>query len=716
MVQLAAEEQGLALVEPESLPRNGTFWVVTSNGLTAPYPCFPGTSILPVYSIVDGIYLVDQTGGQVNPTVRRFSAQSLDAAAVSPLEVLANSVLNLIGEIQAATELRELRQMCSALGMDGPPGFDETGEGGSYTNQFTSTFVIDTNLLWLELTNVSSGTVHAQLHSGTNQFTTNQVFAIWTTTNLLAAWQVEAEVWPTCEQTSVAPFTLPMLNREMLFVRSEDWTDKDSNADGVPDWWLWKYLHTLDLNATNLDSTGLNTLGDDFTNSIDPNIIVFTAGTTNLEVVQTTVAVQLNITGGEPAYYAVLVNDTNQAGAVWQPFSGTNLTVTLGSTDGNYDVWVGLKGWPEDATETWDTDSLTFTLDRVAPVLKITNPIIANGSATVIKPYLQLQGWADKPLASLSYDISNATGLFTNLDAVMTDVAGFDAALNEYRTNYFQAYDVPLATNDNWITLRATDRAGNTATTNFNVVLDYSGATNPPTVNLIWPLDGMAVSGTNITIRGTTSDETETIQATIVNGDGTTNVVEGLVERNGMFWIENVPLNGTNQISLQATDAAGNMTTNNFTVIPSDLILTIDYTPSGDALYQPSGAVGGTVSDPAATVWVNGLEVTNYWDDGTTTYWSADNVPIVGMGTATFDVEVSTGAGGEPLQFRAMTMSGGGGGGATVNASKTVEMEPMIKITHYQFTETTLEQMFETVVQLKPQKEWRTVPQARSAR
>ena len=109
-----------------------------------------------------------------------------------------------------------------------------------------------------------------------------------------------------------------------------------------------------------------------------------------------------------------------------------------------------------------------------------------------------------------------------------------------------------------------------------------------------------AVSGTNITIRGTMSDECGTIQATVIGGDGSTNVVEGLVERNQNFWIENVPLNGTNQITLKATDAAGNVTTTNFTVYPAAIQLKITYTPTGDALWQRTGTVGGTVSDPAA--------------------------------------------------------------------------------------------------------------------
>jgi len=56
-------------------------------------------------------------------------------------------------------------------------------------------------------------------------------------------------------------------------------------------------------------------------------------------------------------------------------------------------------------------------------------------------------------------------------------------------TNFVQCYDVPLATNDNFITLRMADVAGNTTTTNFDLVLDYTGATNPPAIQLDWPAE-----------------------------------------------------------------------------------------------------------------------------------------------------------------------------------------------------------------------------------
>jgi hypothetical protein len=81
------------------------------------------------------------------------------------------------------------------------------------------------------------------------------------------------------------------------------------------------------------------------------------------------------------------------------------------------------------------------------------------------------------------------------------------------------------------------------------------------------------------------SNETGTIQATVINGDGTTNVIRGLVGRNHLFWIEHVPLNGTNEISLQTADASGtNTAPSNLMVNPSAITLTIDYKSTVDDL------------------------------------------------------------------------------------------------------------------------------------
>ncbi len=458
--------------------------------------------------------------------------------------------------------------------------------------------------------------------------------------------------------------------------------NEDSDHDGLPDWWEWKYFGSFDQGQKyrydalyhywafdgldDYDGDGVSNL-QEYQNGTDPNKIRFTLISTNDFVNHTNVAVQIRLEGGVPSYYAIFVNQASTTN--WLPYVSSNLTVNLGTTDATYNVVVGLKGLPAEATQTWR--EYEFYKDTRPPVLSITNPALVNAASTVIKPYLQLRGAADEELASLSYDISNAAGLFTNQDVFVNDQF-FDTNTMDFTTNYFHAYDVPLMTNGNVLTVRVTDRAGNTATTNFTVVLNYATATNPPVVKILWPQAGLRVSGTNTTLRGTTSDETGAIAATVVNGDGTTNVIEGVIERNGTFWVENVPLNGTNQISIQVTDAAGNVTTTNFAVKPSSIHLQITGTPQGDDLWKGRGLVSGVVSASTAAVTVNGANATVATTanaDGTYD-WYADDVPIYGSGTAEFNA-------------KATPANSGGIGGSSGGAGNfmTVEMPSTVMIT-----------------------------------
>ncbi|HSY19510.1 MAG TPA: hypothetical protein VK815_14305 [Candidatus Acidoferrales bacterium] len=441
---------------------------------------------------------------------------------------------------------------------------------------------------------------------------------------------------------------------------------EDASGNGLPDWWDWHWFGTYAYSSTNLDGSGSATLLDDYNNGLDPNVIYFSIQATNDYVNHTNVSIQLSISGGIPSYYAVFVDST--ATTNWLAFSTTNLTVNLGSTDGTYDVVVGLKGFATNATETWQ--NYAFILDQTPFLVTVTNPVLVSQTATVAKPYLQLQGFANGAVYSLSYDLSNAAGVFTKQDVFVSDQV-FDVSTFAFTTNYFQAYDVPLATNANNITLHAADRAGNITTTNFTVILDYSSTTNPSVLTLLWPQDGMRVSGTNCAIRGTFSDETGTLVAQVVTGLGTTNIVtntvNGLIERNNMFWLENVPLNGTNQITIQATNAAGIMTTTNFTILPASFNLVVGLGPIWDS-YR--GNVIGYVADANATIWVNGVQGTNY-HDGT---WSADGVPVYGCGTATFDVSASSGAG-------------------TAAISTELEMPPKIIVTGYALAESNVDSL-----------------------
>ena len=231
--------------------------------------------------------------------------------------------------------------------------------------------------------------------------------------------------------------------------------NEDSDYDGLPDWWEYCWFGDYTHTGGELDANG-NTLLSDYQSGADPydpNVIAFTIEATNDYVNTATVGVQLAITAGTPAYYAVLIN--GQTTKNWLPFVSTNLTVSLGATDGVYDVNVGLRGYATNATQAWS--DYRFTLDRVVPVTAITYPVLSGGAATVTKPYLQVQGLANEQLSSLTYDINNALGVVTNLDGFVTDQV-FDTNRFDFTTNYFQCYDVPLATNGpNIITVHATD-------------------------------------------------------------------------------------------------------------------------------------------------------------------------------------------------------------------------------------------------------------------
>jgi hypothetical protein len=354
---------------------------------------------------------------------------------------------------------------------------------------------------------------------------------------------------------------------------------------------------------------------------------------------------EVNVLGGVPLSVTMLVNDTNTADAVWEDFTSTNLVVTLGSTDGVYNVKVGLSNLPEGMNPVWR--NLQITLDTTPPVITITNPV----SPTVTRPYLQLQGYANEEVTAISYDLTNAAGAVSNVMGFVTGEA-FDTNLFDYTTNFFQCYDVPLTNGLNAITLRVTDRAGNMTVTNLNYTLDYSVATNPPVISLIWPQPGMLLSGTNFTLRGMLNDETATVSAQITDTNGDTNVVTGLVERGGRFWEENLPLSGgTNSLTVTATDAAGNVTVTNFTVVQSALTFTMN--PIYADMFQPVQTVTGKIGDPDDTVEVNGVEGVNN-GDGT---WEADNVPTYGNGTGTATFDAAAFAAGQTTPASGATQS-----------------------------------------------------------
>ncbi len=343
------------------------------------------------------------------------------------------------------------------------------------------------------------------------------------------------------------------------------------------------------------------------------------------------------VSGGPAAAMAYLVNNTNFASARWFPFSAVPW-VFLGTNDGTYSIWFGFRG--SDGTNYWSMT--TITLDTTPPFLVITNPT-ANA---ISKPMIQLQGYSIEQLASLIFAVTNSQGANASGEGLVTDQC-FDPNLSKFTTNWFECLDIGLTLGTNYVSLQATDLAGNVTATNLIYVFSTNGDSTPPAMTLFWPQDGTQISGTDFSVRGILDDETANLTAQIISTNGITNIVSGLVERDGKFWVESLPLaQGTNLLLLTATDSAGNTSATNISVFQGAHTMTIDE-PTSDDLWNQTLTVTGTIDDVSDyTVWVNGQKAAFTGGNA----WTATNVYLPQGGTAV-------------IQARAIPNSDNGGNG-----------------------------------------------------
>jgi hypothetical protein len=409
-----------------------------------------------------------------------------------------------------------------------------------------------------------------------------------------------------------------------------------------PDCWN-QWWATASANAD--DQYGSNF--EDYLVGRDPNRILFRASFPNDHVSASAVNASVVVQAGVAYQMAVLTNSTNFATANWVTYSPT-VPVSLGPANGWYDVWIGLKGDAPTSVQTWQ--GYRVMLDTAAPAIYITSPL----GSTVSRPVLQLQGYSPEPLASISYDVANSAGTFTGLEGYVVG-QWFDTNSLAFTTNWFECVDIPLTNGVNSITLHATDLAGNLANYVYNYTLDYSGVSQGPALTLYWPQDGAQVSGTSFTLRGLLDDPTATVTARITDANNVISEVEGLVERSGLLWVENLPLGpGANTLTLSMTNAAGKPSWTSLTVIQSDVVLTIGDLSTTD-LNQPFVNVGGSINAEGYTVWVNGRQATP--SGGQT--WQALNVPVCEGGSAVIQARAipNTDHGGQ----------GTGGSGGTVS-------------------------------------------------
>ena len=129
-----------------------------------------------------------------------------------------------------------------------------------------------------------------------------------------------------------------------------------------------------------------------------------------------------------------------------------------------------------------------------------------------------------------------------------------------------------------------------------------------------------------------------------ISAEGKTNLVSGLVERDGKFWLENTPLQGErNLLVLTAVDAAGNVSHTNLTVYKSHDLLIMDPVPPAE-LNNSTVTVTGKVSPPDSDIWVNDVKGTVH-TDGT---WVVYKVPPGEGGTAVLHAHAAPRTAGPP--------------------------------------------------------------------
>jgi hypothetical protein len=324
-----------------------------------------------------------------------------------------------------------------------------------------------------------------------------------------------------------------------------------------------------------------------------------------------------------------------------------------------------------DSQPTWQELIPRLRRDTEPPAVFITNPV----TNVISQPVVELRGYSVEQTDGIGCDVSNAAGIQTNIPGFVNEQFVDPATLN-ISTNWFACSYLNFTNGSNFVTLRVRDRAGNVATNLYVYILDYASDTNAPVLSLQWPDDGGVVTGSRFTFRGIMDDPTATVMAEIVDTNGFTNSIKGLVEMNGLVWVEDLPLSvGTNILTLTMSDAAGNVSTTNLTVIGDNMNFAIDPV-SQEQLTGAEAAITGKIDSTNFTVWLNGIKVTNYTSDGQGAWnWQVEQVPHGSGGTAVFQAVAI------PNSDNGGNGSGGSGGGmgnpgsssARVNESQTDE-------------------------------------------
>lgn len=249
--------------------------------------------------------------------------------------------------------------------------------------------------------------------------------------------------------------------------------------------------------------------------------------------------------------------------------NGQNYTLTLNSSTGKYEATITAPGkssytqdghyYPVTVTAT-DTAGNSVTKDatdatlgtslqlrvkeKVAPTITITAPTagatIINNKPAITWTVTDDDSGVDPATISLKID----SGAVINSGITKT-VSG-----NGYSCSYMPTE--ALVDGSHTITVNAKDYDSNAASAK---TVTFKVDTVPPTLSVASPAEGLITNNATLTVAGTTNDVTSSPVTLTVNGTAVT------VGSDGVFSTKITLTNGSNTITVVATDSAGKSTT-----------------------------------------------------------------------------------------------------------------------------------------------------------
>jgi hypothetical protein len=458
---------------------------------------------------------------------------------------------------------------------------------------------------------------------------TNAVYVVQSENSLTptSSWTDVAWMFGTDQQTSWTDTNAVGMTQNFYQVVQ---ANPNTLNDGIPYWWAVTYgLDPLDPNLAWEDSAGD---AIDNLEKYDYGLSPQTAYPVNVTINQgngwaTNQIISVNTSNTPPFAFVEISLYPNMTNATVLSNSATSLQYVLPSTNnGTYNLFFQYADANTNAL-----GPIVFrpvTLDTIPPVVQITSPSNGTGNQAFVHlhaiaydpdpqnpsqpgPFRPLKIWIDgQP--------------YWNINNTVIDISRFPV----------------LPNTNNVITVSAQDQAGNRTQATVNWYVNTSTATNAPQLsfanfqtNTVTTLPNLQ----QVWMSGQVDNPFAIITATVNSNTPITVTVQS----NQFGYL--LPLNfGTNAVLIIASDAAGNASSNNFTLVNgNDYELTIT-SPSPYGFYangQPQ-VVSGTVSQyrdaglPNQTnivsVTVNGIGTTLTGPDGNSNmdFTTTSTVPV----------------------------------------------------------------------------------------